>query len=305
MVKYSCSRSRLANWVLGQIGFQPEVIFPRKKGWEMYLRLFHPGDHPSGFFLVVATNKSEFVAFVPLDDTAEKHHIKQIFGMNLRKHLFESFEIPVKSFQLIYMTSEKHQDYISKTLDEIGRKTNLMVLDSERMSFEKGGFNNPRLEFRLSRQYLDTDAISDFLPANLPMIVEGMTKSLFYQNIFHFINQCWLKGQSKVSLRRVLKNAIPYWEQYRKKEQQNIVNQARDDLEKVFKRFLDEEFRIDDFKKKMSSNFTKTTVFFPDKPSTRKEINGWIRKQSLALGFLRDNVKQISIDVLDLGIVQK
>ncbi len=198
------------------------------------------------------------------------------------------------------MTSEKHQEYISKTLDEIGRKTSLMVLDSEKMFFGKGGFNNARLEFRLSRLNLDTDAISDYLPANLPMIIEGMTKSLFYQNVFHFMNQCWLKGQNKVSLRRVLKNSIPYWEQYRKKEQQNIINQAKNDMEKVFKRFFDEKFKIDDYKKKSDSNFSKTMVFFPDIPDTRKEINSWLRKQSLALGFLRDNIKQISIDVMDL-----
>ncbi|MBU3916883.1 hypothetical protein KKA14_15230 [bacterium] len=300
MLKYSCSRSRLANWVLGQTGFQPEVIFPRKKGWEMYLRLFHPGDHKSGFFLVVATNRKEFIAFVPLDDTAEKHHIKQIFGMNLRNHLLESFEIPIESFQLVYMTSEKHQEYISRTLDEISRKTNLMVLDSEKMIFNKGGFNNPRLEFRLSRQNLDTDAISDFLPANLPMIIEGMTKSLFYQNIFHFLNKCWLHGQNRVSLRRVLKNSIPYWDHYRKKEQQNTIDQARDDLEEVFKLFLDNEFRIDHQQKNNGSTYSEIMVFFPNFPDTRKEINSWLRKQGLALGFLRDNVKQISIDVMDI-----
>ena len=299
MFRYSCSRSRLANWVLCQMGLQPDVLFPIKKGWKLHFKVICPGNQESTFFLLVVVNQTECLAFVPLDDSVEKHQIKQIRSMNLKKTVHNEFDFSMDSFQLIFMANEKCKDYVLQTLEETFEKSYLMVLDSEKMTFVLGTFINPRLEYRHTLQALDTDMISDFLPANLPMINEGMTKTGFYLNIFHRINGCWLSGEKQVLLRQILKGSIPYWKYYKKIEQQNILKQIREELEIVFNQFFSNSFYILDYSKKPSS-LPETFVFLPEPPKSKKSMSRWLRMQSRALNWLRDNVEQISIDDLEL-----
>ena len=41
-------------------------------------------------------------------------------------------------------------------------------------------------------------------------------------------------------------------------------------------------------------------IKFPALPDNKKELNNWQRKQQQALEFLKDDGKQISIDIMDL-----
>ncbi len=300
MLEYSCSRSRMANWVLHQVGFQSDAIFPRKKGWGAFLRLRYPGDKQMGYFVILVTNKEDNIVFVPLDSTVKRNHVKQLRHRNLLDEKEMHRASLVINYQLIFITCEKCEAHVTALLDELGKKSSLMVLNAEEIQFVRGNFNNPRLEYRLSRQSVDADMIPDFLPANFPTINEGMTKSLFYQNIFFHINQCWLQGNDNVPLRKIMKNSIPYWRYYKKTDQKNIIGQIKEDLELVFQEYFEGAFKISDFSKHNNSH-SETMISFPESSSNRKVLNNWTRKQNQALSFLRDDINPISIDVLNLN----
>ena len=300
MLKFSCSKSRLVNWILHQVGHQPEAIFPRRKGWEFYFKIFHPGDKQTPFFWITVSNQRECVFFVPLDETVRKSHFKQMNKKYFMKEVQHLFEHTATHHQLIFMTSEKNLEYVTHLMRENQLRDPLLALDSEKMDFIQGNFDNPRLEHRFACLKLDSDMIPDFLPANLPMINEGLTKSGFYLNLFHYLNQQWLFGVNQVLLREIIKASIPYWKYYNKAEQNQIIQQVTDDLNLVFEQIFSNEFKIEDRCKK-SGSLPKTMILLPDTPKTKRSMSQWQRKQSQALRLLKENVEQISIDMVNLS----
>ncbi len=298
MLKYSCTNARLANWVLRQVNEQPGLIFPCRKGWEVNIKLIYPGDQNQVYFNVLVANQSELLSFIPLNNKAELSHIKCLSHEKSIKRLKRELNLEFNSFQLIFMTCEKHQETVSSLLSEAMGTYNLLTLDYEKMSFVKGSFKNPRLEFRLTSQNFDTDLIPNLLPESQQAIHDGVNNSLFYQNIFYNLNAFWLSGEKQTGLRNILKKAIPYWKHYRKKDQQEMIERIGKDLEKVFDKYTFEGFRITREGKK-SESVPVTTVIFPLVPKGRKELNIWSRKLEMALDHFRDEVNQISIDSLE------
>jgi len=300
MLKYSCTNSRLVNWVLRQVNDQPGLIFPKRKGWSSRLKLLYPGDQNLVYFNVLVSNTTELLVFIPINDKSKASHLKCISNPQQISELKKQSCETAKSVQVFYIACEKNGAYASELLQSLFQNFNLMVLDYEKMSFVRGNFKNPRLEFRLSVQELDTDLIPDLLPENQQVISDGITNSLFYQNVLFHINQYWLTGSSAVHLRTALKNSIPYWKQYRKKDQQVIIRQIKEDLNKVFIECYDSEFSFKD--SSANSSISETMIVFPEVPSGRKELNNWSRKQELALGYFRDEGKQISIEGLNFAM---
>ncbi len=297
MLKYSCTNSRLVNWVLRQVNDQPGLIFPKRKGWSARVKLLYPGDQNLAYFNVLVSNESELLVFIPINDRTVESHLKCVSNPKQIREIKKKVCRTAKSVQVFFIACEKHGDYASEILQSLFQNFNLMVLDYEKMSFVRGNFKNPRLEFRLSNQVLDTDLIPDLLPENQQEISDGITNSLFYQNVLFHINHCWLTGSSGVHLRTALKNSIPYWKQYRKKDQQIIIQQIKKDLSIVFNECYDNGFVLKD--DSLNNSKTEAMIVFPDVPSGRKELNVWSRKQELALGYFRDEGKQISIEGLD------
>ncbi|MCG8337092.1 MAG: hypothetical protein MJE63_21545 [Proteobacteria bacterium] len=298
MLKYSCTNARLANWVLRHVNEQPGLIFPCRKGWEVNVKLIYPGDQNKVYFNVVVTNQTELLSFIPVNNTAEVSHLKCLSHDKSIRQLKKELGVEFNSYQLIFMTCEKHQEAVTSLLSQAIGNYNLLMLDYEKMSFVKGSFKNPRLEFRLSSQNFDTDLIPNLLPESQHSIMDGINNSLFYQNIFYNLNAFWLSGEKRVGLRSVLKKAIPYWKHYRKKDQQEIIEKIGEGLEQVFHKYTFEGFQISKEGKK-SESVPVTTVVFPKVPEGRKELNNWSRKLEAALDYFRDEVNQISIDSLE------
>lgn len=299
MLKYFCTNSKLANWVIHQVGDQPGVIFPTRKGWQANIKLHYPTDHSMVFFLVAVSNGNELLLFIPLNEKVDRCQLKSILNKKLISTLKKDLNEQGQKSQTIFMTCEKHQEQVTAVLNELNPRYNLLMLNYERMFFVQGNFKNPRLEYRLGAQDFDTDLIPNFLPEDQQLINDGITNALFYQNFLFNLNQYWLSGSKSVNLRTVLKDSIPYWKQYRKKDQKIIIEQIREDLSAVNEQFFENGFQIDNSNTKNQSCY-EPVVYFPTLPVNRKEFNVWAKKQDLALDYLRDEGKQISIDGLDL-----
>jgi hypothetical protein len=205
--------------------------------------------------------------------------------------------IQFHSHQLIFLCCEKHQAYVTNLLKSCAPAYNLMMLDYEKMSFVNGNFKNPRLEYRLSTQNFDTDLIPNLLPETQQTGTDGITNALFYQNLFYNLNHYWLSGTGTISLRTVLKKSIPHWYHFRKKDQQEIIDQIGTNLKRIFVRFEFDGFGIECTGKK-SESVPTPFVCFPEKPEGKKELNNWSRKLELALESFRSEANQISIDSL-------
>ncbi len=295
MFKYSCSRSLLTNLILSQVSLQPDVVFPKRKGWEFYFGISSLEGFETDFFVVLVTDRKECIAFVPIGAAIDERQIRRISRDDIQESIKTGLDFPFESFQLIFLTSEKNQ---TKVLKYIEYDAGLLVLTSDDLLFAKGNFNNLRLEYRLSKLDIDPDLIPSFAVADLGGVESGISRSLFYQNFFHFLNRHWIQGQPKVALRSILDDSIPYWNLYGKKERGDLTVQIKKDLDSVFKRFFPGWLSIDNYRKKPTSQ-PETMIMLPDPPASKKTINFWLRKQALALDFLRDNIKQISIDILE------
>ncbi len=298
MLKYSCTNARLANWVLRQVNEQPGLIFPFRKGWQVNVKLVYPGDQNQVYFNVLVSNQTELLIFIPLNNTTESCHIKCLSNDKSIKNLKNELGLEYNSYQLIFITCEKHEEAVSELISQAMSSFNLLMLDYEKMSFVKGSFKNPRLEFRLTSQMFDTDLIPNLLPEAQQSITDGITNSLFYHNFFFNLNAFWLSGSNQIRLRNVLKKAIPFWNHYRKKDQQEIIDRICRDLECVFKKFSFEGFCVK-YEGKKTESVSIATIAFPQKPEGRKELNIWSRKLDMALEYFRDEVNQISIESLD------
>lgn len=299
MLKYSCSAAKLVNWVLYQLNDQPGMIFPRKKGWTANIRLAYPGDGKIPYYLVLISSASELIVFIPLYRYSDKSQIKTLAGKKLLHEIRSESREKLEAAQTVFMSSEKDSQKVAKLLASTAQEFSLLTLDYQSMSFQKGNFQNPRLEFRLSSQTLDTELIPNLLP-EIPRETEnGNTVSLFYQNLFSYLNHCWFAGDKEFSIRSALKHLIPYWNQCRKKDQQETIKRILSDLESVFKRFEFNGFDLVERQKNVESQLN-SLVKLPLRPTSKKEMNIWLKKQNQALIYLRDEGKQISIDLMDL-----
>jgi hypothetical protein len=299
MLKYSCSNAKLVNWLLYQLNDQPGMIFPRKKGWKLNLKLLYPGDGKIPCYLILISNESELLIFIPLDNKVEKSQVKSLTSKKFVHEMKVELKNGIRNSQTIFLTSEKNEEKVSPLLTSFSDKINLLKLDYERMSFSLGNFTNPRLEFRLSSQQLDTDLIPNLLPEMPREVTAGMSISLFYQNLFSVLNRNWFSGVRQIHIRNALKESIPYWNQFRKKDQQEIIKRTTSDLKIVIKDFAFDGFKLVSDGKSPDSQ-SVSLVKFPSLPESKKELNNWQRKQQQALNFLRDEGKQISIDIIDL-----
>ena len=299
MIKYSCSNTRLANWVLRQMNEQPGSLFPGKKGWKAAIKLVHAGSQKQAYLLVMVFNSKELLIFVPVNNKVEASHVKQLSREKAISTFKSELGICSYSHQLIFMTCEKHEDMVFELLSQTIKPFHLMTLDYEKMAFVNGNFHNPRLEYRLSAQSFDTDLVPSFLPETMQTITDGITHSLFYQNLFYHMNRCWLAGDHQISVRQLLKQSIPYWQQYRKKDQLRAVTRVCQVLDQVFERFSFDGFEVS-CETKRSDSVPVAMIHLPDPPHGRKEINTWIRKQEMALEYLRDDANQIAIDFMAL-----
>lgn len=300
MLLYSCPNSRLLNWVLRQVGEQPGLLFPRHKGWNAYLKTSYPSGSERGYAIAVVANLSEILIFIPLDDRSEAQSVKQLTARPVIRQLVQDLGIKTSSYQCIFMCCEKDRDFLMKLLKEAQKAYNLMMLDYERMSFVEGNFRNPRLEFRLSSQEFDIDLIPDFLPDDRISVTDGMSRSLFYHSMIHSMNIHWFAGTKAISLRAMLRQLLPCWNHYRKSYQQNLLDRVSKHLDEIFRTVFENGFSIKEHKRKKTSH-PEMTVFFPEVPLNRKEMNVWLRKQNQALGFLKDDGEQISIDFAEIG----
>lgn len=300
MLLYSCSNSRLLNWVLRQVGEQPGLVFPRHKGWNAYLKTRYPSGSEQGYATVVVANLSETLIFIPLDDRSDAQSIKQLTARPVVRQLMQDLGLKPNSYQCIFICCERDRDYLMKLLKEALKSFNLLMLDYERMSFVEGNFKNPRLEFRLSSQEFDIDLIPDFVPDDRISATDGMSRSLFYHSMIHSMNIYWFAGKKSVALRRMLKELLPCWNHYRKSFQQDLIDRVSNHLDEIFSTVFENGFAIKEYKRKKTSH-PELTVFFPEVPLNRKEMNAWLRKQNQALEFLKDEGEQISIDFAGIG----
>lgn len=299
MLKYSCNNARLANWVLRQVSDQPGFLFPKRKGWRVNLKVHYTSQQESPCWVISVYNGSECLIFVPVNGLIQKSDLKGISGKKSIQKILEETGHQISARQLIYITSAKYEESTAKLLKQLGNHYNLMVLDYERMSFVKGNFQNPRLEYRLSSQEFDPDLIPSFLLEDQQLANDELSNSLFYQKLFFELNSCWLSGERTIRIRDLLKSLIPYWRQYRKKDQQSLVGQITESLESVFQLYFTDYFTIKQSNPKGSEQ-NEATIVFPGIPVNRKELNGFQRKQEQALAYLRDVGTQISIDSLAL-----
>lgn len=300
MFEFSCSKSRLINWLLSQVASRSEVIFPRKKNWEYYLGLLYPNYSKACSLMVLVTDGFECIAFLPLDDIIDKQLIKKLDPRKFQEVVRREADFTFESFQLVFLTSEKLQPQILQILEKVKVEAGLMVLTADKVIFSKGNFANPRLEYRLSRLNFDPDLIPEFLTVDLAGIDENRKRSTFYQNLFHILSRDWILGEPKIVLRKVVSEIMPHWKLCGKSERQELLKHVKADLEKVFKKYFDKGLHISHYQKKSNSR-PETVIILPEPPKTKKEINTWTRKQALALDSLRDNHEQISIDLSELS----
>ncbi|MCP4751432.1 MAG: hypothetical protein GY866_11095 [Proteobacteria bacterium] len=295
MFEYYCTRSRLINWVSSQVDTHHGVIFPRQKGWNFYLRNYYPLGQKINCLLILVANEKECLAFVPLDDTVDDQGMGHLFKPKFVQSVRTEIDLPLDSFQVIFLTSEKCRNRMVRNLDKIHDKAALLVLNQDKPDFAKGGFDNPRLEYRLSQLDFDPEMIPDFISVNLVDGDEGTLRSLFYQRILHYLNRCWVQGRNEVRLKKVLEASISIWKQLRKDERNKLTLRIKGNLETIIDQFFPELLRIYSYQKKTNS-LPELVIALPEPPTTRKSINTWLRKQNQALEFLRVQVEQISID---------
>ena len=288
----------LTNWVLSQVNNQPGVIFPKRKGWSFHLKVFYPAGSDKSALMILVMNESECLTFFPIDETIDAQQIKSALKPQTIKDLLANFE-PV-SVQQILLTCEKQHARVQEQLSELKAKIPLLVLSSEKVIFTHGNFENSRLEFRLSQLEYDPDLISGFIYDNRLKAGENIQKSLFYQQLFHMLNRCWLQGEKRVSLRSIVSQSIPCWNNFRRSDQNVMLQQINTDLQSVFRLFFEELIFIETYQKKVSSQ-PELMIMFPESPKTRKSMSSWSRKQKSALAYLHESVKPLSIDELQLS----
>ena len=119
MFEFSCQNSNLVNWVLDQITYRPDAIFPKNKGWELYIRIYYPTSFESCFFVVVVSDREDGILFVPFDESSPVEALPQFLQTRFTDLISRDLEFSCQSFQTIFLTSEKHQSQIIRKLDTI------------------------------------------------------------------------------------------------------------------------------------------------------------------------------------------
>lgn len=299
MLKYSCNNARLANWVLRQVSDQPGFLFPKRKGWKVNLKVHYTGQQDSPNWVISTYNNNECLVFIPVNGLAQKSDLKSISGKKSIQKILEDTGQKISTHQVVFITSSKNEENTVTLLKQLGCQYNLMVLDYEKMSFVQGNFQNPRLEYRLSSQEFDPDLIPSFLLEDQQLANDELSNSLFYQKLFFELSSYWLAGEKNIKVRSLLKNLIPYWRQYRKKDQQSLIAHITESLESVFDLYFTGEFVVN---RHLNNNneMHEALIRLPEIPGSKKELNGFQKKQEQALAYLRDVGKQISIDSITL-----
>ncbi len=299
MFEYSCSAMHLTNWIFSQVSDQPGAVFPKRKGWSFFMRTFYPANSDQSVLMVMVANRNECVVFCPVDKTVDNLQVRGALKPAIVNSLRSSFK--QASYQQVLITSEKQQDRLSKLLLEKQLKAPLLVLSSEQIQFSCGNFENPRLEFRLSQLDYDPDFIPGFLHDNRLQSVENIQKSLYYQQFFHILNRLWLQGEKQVPLRQVINQSVPCWRHFRRVDQKQMMEQTYSELQLVFGRFFEGLATIETYRKKPTSQ-PELLITLPDPPENKKAVSTWSRKQRMALEFLHESAKPLSIEELELFI---
>ncbi len=298
MFKYSCSGSHLTNWVLSQVTDQLGVIFPKRKGWSFHVKVFYPAGSDKSAMMILVANENECIAFFPIDETTDAQQIRSAIKPQSITDFLDNSEL--LSVQQILLTCEKQRGRVREQLSELKSKIPLLVLSSEKVSFSNGNFENSRLEYRLSQLEYDPDLISGFICDNRLKGEGNIQKSLFYQQLFHHLNRFWLRGEKSVSLRKTVSESVPCWNNFRRSDQKDMLQQITSDLQTVFTLFFEKMLFIETYQKKASSQ-PELMIMFPESPKTRKSISTWSHHQKSALAYLHESIKPISIDELQLS----
>ena len=299
MFEYSCSAIHLANWILSQVTDQPGAIFPKRKGWSYYLKTFYPAGSDRSMLMVMAANNSECLVFLPIDDSIDPSQIKNAVKPEIVNTLRNEFKRV--TYQSILITCERLEEKVIQVLKEKQVMTPLLVLSSERVAFSRGNFDNPRLEFRLSQLIYDPDVIPCFIHDSRLRNLENIQKSLYYQNFFHRLNQYWLMGEHRISLRKIVSDSVASWTHYRRSDQNKILQQVNSELKLVFEQMFDGFISFDTYRKKSHSQ-PETFIVLNGPPDSKKTISVWSRKLKLALAYLNESGKPLSIEELELFI---
>lgn len=299
MFEYSCTSSHLANWVFSQVSDQHGVIFPKRKGWTFFLRAFYSGKSDQSMLQVLVANRSECIVFVPIDESIPNSQIRSAVHPGSLSGLRS--ELRSLSCQMILLTCENQSERIGRLLDRKKIVCPLLVLSAEGVGFKRGNFNNPRLEFRLSQLDYDPDLIPGFLHDTHFLSPENRNKSLYFQNLFHYINRMQLNGNEKMPLRQLVGRSIPCWRQFRRAEQKKILERIQTELQTVADRFLREWMTLSMVQKKPDSQ-PEAMIVFNAPSDIRSNQARWIRKQQEALKFLKQPRKPLTIEELELHL---
>ncbi|MBU2646577.1 hypothetical protein KKI24_17850 [bacterium] len=298
MFEYSCSGTHLANWVLSQVNDTAGAIFPKRKKWSFYIKVFYPAGSDKSALMILVANQNECVVFIPIDETIDAQQIRSILKPELIWSLRSDFKWA--SYQRILLTCERQHSRVLEQLDEKNTGNTVLVLSSESVYFSRGNFENPRLEYRLSQIEYDPDLIPGFFPDSRLKVEETIQKSLFYQHFFHGLNRLWLQGEKSIPLRSIVSRSVPCWSHFRRVDQKRMMELINTELETVFQRFFEGLLTLDIYRKKASSQ-PEVIIVFPDPPETKKIMSIWRRQQKSALEYLHGAAKQLSIDELQLS----
>jgi hypothetical protein len=289
----------LTNWVLSQVSNQPGVVFPKRKGWSFQLKVFYPAGSDKSALMILVVNDNECIAFLPIDETIDALQIKSALKLQRKGDFLADFK--QMSVQQILLTCEKQHDRVRQLLGELEAKTPLLVLSSEEVIFSHGNFKNSRLEFRLSQLEYDPDLISGFVYDNRLKVGGNIQKSLFYQQLFHMLNRLWLQGEKRVPLRNLVSQSVPCWNNFRRSDQQEMLQRINTDLQTVFARYFEDLLLLETYQKKANSQ-PELMIMFPESPKTKKLMSSWSRKQKSALEYLHESIKPISMDELQTPV---
>lgn len=301
MFEFSCQNSNIVNWILDQVSYRADALFSRNRGWEVYIRLLYPTSSESCFFVVIVSDGEECILFIPLDENSPTNILGQFIQDKFVESIKRDLEFSCRSHQLIFLTSEKLQESITNQLETFEHQTHLLILSSDTISFTKGKFNNPRLEYRFEQLEFDPELIPSLFMPDLGDAYKGLNRTVFYQDLFHTLNKFWIQGIPQANLRKVLRSSVPFWQLMGKNQRKALTSQVEIDLDAAFKKVGTELPQIHKYQKKPSSQ-PETSINLPEPPETRKDISDWMKNQRVTLRFLSDDTEQITIDILNLSL---
>lgn len=299
MFEYSCSTTHLANWVFSQVSNQPGAVFPKRKGWSYFVKSVYPAGSERSILMVMTATNSECVLFIPVDSSVDGTQIRSALKPETLKALRQEFK--QVSYQSVLITCERQQERVMRLLDEKDLRSPLLVLNSDRIGFLRGNFENPRLEFRLSQLDYDPDLIPGYFHDNRLHGLETVQKSLFYQNLFHLLNRLWLSAEKSIQLRQLINRSIPCWSYFRRADQKKILAQVHSELTDAFQRYFNGLISLETYQKKAGSQ-PEEVLNLPVPPDSKKALSAWSKKQKQALAYLNESSKPLSIEELELFI---